>query len=36
MRPPGGNVLSPARVATPHTFSIIAPRGFKLAARYSF
>lgn len=36
MRPPGGDVLSPARVATPHTFSIIAPRGFKLAARYSF
>ncbi|MCX6940862.1 MAG: TonB-dependent receptor, partial [Verrucomicrobia bacterium] len=36
MRPPGGNVLSPARVATPHTFSILAPRGFKLAARYSF
>ena len=36
MRPPGGNVLNPARVATPHTFSIIAPRGFKLAARYSF
>ena len=36
MRPPGGNVLSPVRVATPHTFSILAPRGFKLAARYSF
>jgi outer membrane receptor for ferric coprogen and ferric-rhodotorulic acid len=36
MRPPEGNVLSPARLATPHTFSIIAPRGFKLAARYSF
>lgn len=36
MRPPGGSVLDPSRVATPSTFSLVAPRGFKLAASYAF
>lgn len=36
LRPPGGNVLNPSRVATPAGFSILAPRGFKLSARYAF
>jgi hypothetical protein len=36
MRPPGGDVTNPARVATPTTFSCIAPRGFKLSVRYDF
>lgn len=36
MRPPNGNVLDPSRVATPSTYSIVAPRGFRLSLRYAF
>ncbi|HRE80763.1 MAG TPA: TonB-dependent receptor plug domain-containing protein [Opitutaceae bacterium] len=36
MRPPGGDVTNPARVATPNLFSYLTPRSFKLSATVSF
>ncbi len=36
LRPPGGDVSNPARVATPNLFSYITPRNFKLSATVSF
>lgn len=35
-RPPGGNVLSPARVATPRSYYYLEPRSYSLSARLSF
>jgi hypothetical protein len=36
MRPPNGNVSSPARVATPTLFSYPVPRNWTLSARLDF
>lgn len=36
MRPTGGDVTNPARVATPNLFSYLTPRSFKFSATVSF
>lgn len=36
LRPPGGNLSTPARVATPYQFSLVAPRNYTLTASLRF
>jgi outer membrane receptor protein involved in Fe transport len=36
MRPPGGNLSTPARVATPNLFSYITPRNYTLSVTVAF
>lgn len=36
LRPPGGNLATPARVATPYQFSLLAPRNYTLTASLRF
>src|SRR5262249_54004192 len=36
MRPPGGDLTSPARVATPQRYSWLTPRSYTLATSISF
>jgi hypothetical protein len=36
LRPPGGNLSTPARAATPYQFSLLAPRNYTLTATLRF
>lgn len=36
LRPPGGDLTTPARVATPYQFSLLAPRNYTLTATLRF
>jgi outer membrane receptor protein involved in Fe transport len=36
LRPPGGDLTTPARVATPYQFSLLAPRNYTLTASLRF